>query len=339
MNPQTLAAKWGSKDIWLRALFVRAALIWLFRDELTDLQLGRLTWLAALLENAYILGKAQASGFPTAEEAFRQAVEAMRRDIASRIGEVSADAELDRLQKIACDARAVDPLKIIFGHLAGNTKRIYGANRTRTVDLKREWLISHPRGEPRSGQYADDYHINAETYVKGSTATVELQIFLDHFDVFSLLAVPMLLTHELVAHTQAREDRNDDNSIWAEGVMDWVSFFFFERWAPKVDLPLGLMKAHGEQLAKDRMFSPRDTGRIAADNFVQWLTLNPSVQREPVAKYNTARLALQVNVIDRPLPEKDRFASRMANIRRDAALQQGVTDWLHDHATAADLLG
>jgi hypothetical protein len=340
MTALALVEKWGSKDTWLRALFVRSCLIWLFRDELTELQLGRLTWLSLLLENAYTLANGEAARFDTAEEAFHQAVDDVKRDIASRINSAGGcDLELERLEKTVCGAQAADPLELMFACLARNTRRIYKANQCRRMDLKREWLIDHPRGESRPGQYSDPYHVNAETYVRSDTATVELQVFLDRFDVLSLLAVPALLTHELVSHTQAREDRNDDESYWAEGVMDWVSSFFFDKWATWIDLPAGLTKDHGEQLRNDRMSNSRYTGRLAAENFVQWLTRDRLVRYKPVAERKTAMFALQVNVIDRPLPEKDTLASRMANIKRDTALQEGITGWLRHRVGAADLLG
>src|ERR1700748_307464 len=134
MPSPTLAEKWGSKDVWLRSLFLRACLIWLFRDELTELQLGRLAWLSSLLENAYTLTKSQASRFDTPEEAFQQAVNAVKRDIAGRISGVGDDAELERLEKIACDARMVDPLELIFACLARNTKRIYRKTQLRRTN-------------------------------------------------------------------------------------------------------------------------------------------------------------------------------------------------------------
>jgi hypothetical protein len=337
MAQPRLLDKWGSKEIWLRALFVRAGLIWVFRDELTELDIGTLEWLMPVLEDAYRVADTEAARLHSNEEAFIAAIAAIKSQIDQRIAYSGSSAELERLKKVAEEADIHDPLQNTFQMLSKNTRNVYRSGRCRVMTLDREWLIDHPSGSMSAVRH-DPYSVNAETRIRGNAASVELQVYLDRFDAPSLLAIPALLTHELICHTQAREDRNNDRSIWAEGVMDWAALFFFEIWAARTGLPYGLTKIHGRRLWDNRMTSFRYTGRLAADTLVEWLVRDQSVKLTTVAQALTAKLALQVNVVDAPLPVKDALASRMANIRRDTALQESVRAWRHERASAEALL-
>jgi hypothetical protein len=337
MAQPRLLDKWGSKEIWLRALFVRASLIWVFREELTELDLGTLEWLTPVLGDAYRVADNEAARLHTNEEAFLAAIEVVKHQIGQRIAYLGSNAELERLKKLAEEADLYDPLQSFFEILSRNTRSVYRAEQCRVMTLDREWLIDYPGGSMSAVRH-DPYSVNADTRIKANTANVELQVYLDRFDAPSLLAVPALLTHELVCHAHAREDRNNDRSIWAEGVMDWTALFFFEVWVARIGLPYGLTKVHGRRLWDNRMTSFRYTGRLAADTLVEWLVRDQSVKLTSVAQALTAKLALQVNVVDAPLPVKDALASRMANIRRDTALQEGVRAWRHDSASVEALL-
>jgi hypothetical protein len=334
-----LSEKWGSKEIWLRTLYVRCALLWLFRDEFTDLDLGALKSLASILADAYLIAVAEAARPCSWQQAFVRSIELVRAQINNRIAAMGDDVELQRLLKLVEEAQACDPLQEIFNQLARRTKNAYRTSPKRAVVLDRDWLISHPVGETRPGQYRDAYHVSAQTVIDGSKAKVELQIHLDRFDVFSLLAVPALLTHELICHAHAREDRNNDRSLWAEGVMDWVAMYFFDAWAGQVGLPYGLTRLHGRQLWDERSGGPwKYTGRLAADALVEWLTIDRSVRRTATAQVLACKFALQMNVVEAPLPTKDVLASRLLNIKRDQSLQRSIRDWHHSDAPVAALL-
>jgi hypothetical protein len=124
----------------------------------------------------------------------------------------------------------------IFDKLVGNTRNIYRAGPRRKVRLLREWLNTHPVGSARPGDFRDPYHVDACTDVQQQLllSTVQLRIHLDEFDARSLLAIPALLTHELVCHAYANDGQNNQHSIWAEGVMDWTAAFFFEKWCHRL---------------------------------------------------------------------------------------------------------
>jgi hypothetical protein len=345
VTPQTLQEKWGSKEIWLRALFVRAGLIWLFRSEFGELELGNLEWLSSVLTEAYRIAKVQAELCDSAEAAFRSSLQLVKKEIKYRIASSEGSAELQRLVDLIDEGHLSDPLQQMFDLLVKETKKVYELNfcSCRATVLAREWLTNHPYGESAAGHYPDPYHVNAKTFVSGDTARVELQVHLDEFDVASLLAVPALLTHELVCHAHAREDRDKKTSTWAEGVMDWTALFFFRRWMLpfelRFDLP-AVTEDHGEQLWGGRRSRPRDTGRFAAKDLVQWLAADSSVKgAREVAELHTARFALQVNGVDAPLLAKDRLASLLLNIRRDVSLQEAVSAWLHEREPLDGLLG
>src|SRR5262249_51806860 len=62
--------KWGSTQTWLRALYLRTNVIWIFREELVRLELGQLRWLEAILRDVFLAITVQAGRFATNEEAF-----------------------------------------------------------------------------------------------------------------------------------------------------------------------------------------------------------------------------------------------------------------------------
>lgn len=335
-----LISKWGSKQLWLRSLWLRANLIWVFREELLRLELNELRWLGGILKDAYLTAHVQVGRFPTNKQAFDQSVEIVRNNIEQRIEASGADPELGRLLELVREATQCDAIQEIFNKLASETRSIYRMAPRRSVRLQREWLADHPLGASRPGNFRDPYHINARTTVQNQLSLIELQIHLDGFDVASLLALPALLTHELVCHAYANEDRSDQRSIWAEGVMDWAALFFFEKWGLRLGLPYAPIKTHGETFWEQRMTPTRYVGRATAETLVQWLANDALVQVRglTMARQVAARFALEVNVSAAPLLAKDSLASRIANIGADALLQQAFRDWRAGSSSAAAML-
>jgi hypothetical protein len=333
-----LIDKWGSKEVWLRALLVRLNIIWTFRDELRNLDLGNLSWLEVTLADAYIDARIGSRRYESAEDAFNFSMSLLKLKLEMRLAQTGPDEELERLLVLAESGTFCDHLQIMFNSLEIKSRTVYRRLAPRTVSLDREWLISHPKGSRIPREFSDRYHINAQTITDDDTARIELQIHLDNFDESSLLAVPALFTHELVCHAHAREDRNDDASLWAEGVMDWAAIFFFEKWCNKIGLPYGLVRNCGVGLWNSRMSPARHSGRLAADTLVEWLASEPSVRGLPVARPTAARLALEVNATPGVLRAKDALASRMANIWRDKDLQERIRAWRGATSSASELL-
>jgi hypothetical protein len=266
----SLSDRWGSKDTWLRAFFVKSNLIWLFREEFPQLLLGERRLLQAILSDAYFVASVEASHFETNEAAFARSIELVKNNIEQRISTMGGNAELDRLKALVDRANMCNPIGQIFDQLAKKTKTVYGAKFSRKATLESEWLIDHPLRSSRPGVYPDPYHVTAQTRVHGNNARIQLQVHLDEFEVLSLLAVPAILTHELVCHAHAQEDGYDSRSIWAEGVMDWTALYFFEQWSWCLGLPYGNTDEHGKILWERRMNASRLTGRYAAATLTQW---------------------------------------------------------------------
>jgi hypothetical protein len=321
---RSLVDKWGSRDEWLRVVYLRANILWIFRDEL--LRIDSLRWLKGILNDAYVAAELRASRYDTNEEAFSYCLAVIREKIEERIGARGLDDELERLQKLASDAQPCEPIQVIFNILAKDVRSLYAKSSRRRVSLHTDWINNHPL-LTSAGGFADPYHINARTRVRPDRSVVELQIHLDEFEAPSLLAIPALLTHELVCHAYASEDRNRVTSTWAEGVMDWVAAFFFEIWSPKLGLPYAAVKHHGGRLWDRRMFPTRYTGRAAADTLAGWLMGEPWVRGLGVAQRLVAKFAVEVNVTPAPLYKKDRLASRMLLIRTDSQLQEALRAW------------
>src|SRR6266704_6631695 len=117
--------KWGSKEIWLRVLYLRANVMWIFRQELLGLELEELRWLNAILNDAYLAITMQAARFTNNEEAFRSCLELITNYIEQRIERAPADAELQRLLQLTRDARPSDVIQGFYDKLAGDARNIY----------------------------------------------------------------------------------------------------------------------------------------------------------------------------------------------------------------------
>lgn len=337
--PASLSDKWGDESIWLRTLFVKSNLIWIFRNEFPSLLVNELTWLDAILKDAYLVASVEARHFDSNEAAFERSIEIVKNNIEQRISTLGSDAELERLKSLMDGAVICDPLQEIFRHLATRTRAAYGIAYARKAALEPKWMNDHPLKSSHGGDYPDPYHVTAKTAVDGNRATIRLQVHLDGFEVMSLLAIPALLTHELVCHAHAKESDYDSRSIWAEGVMDWTAMFFFEQWSWHLDLPYGNIDEHGKLLWARRANRSRLTGRYAASDLAKWLANEPSVRGINVARRVTAKLALDVNSWEAPLTEKDTLATRLAKIRHDKALQQAIRAWRSGSGPVSDLLG
>jgi hypothetical protein len=340
MTSEPLLQRWGSRPAWLRALFLRANLIHIFRDELTRLELDELESLNAILTDGYLTADLEARKFEKIEEAFGETVELLKANIEQRIELVQGGSdELRRLQNLVDDATALDFIQEIFDSLSKRSRQIYRAWGPRRTVLEREWLADHPRKALKPGVYRDPYHVDAVTTInQRNVATIELRVHLDRFDTLSLLAVPALLTHELVCHAHSRETGSDSKSMWAEGVMDWAAQFFFQRWSPGLDLPYSLTTVHGRELWQNRGTSDRHSGQIAAMTLLDWLRAEPQVRTFSVAEAMAARLTLEVNATDASLLAKDRLASRLADVWSDEDLQGRLRVWLSGSGPAGGLL-
>jgi hypothetical protein len=338
LRPITLAEKWGTKEIWLRILYVRIGLIWLFREEITQLELNESKSLAAIFDEAYRIANKVGREHSTDDAALEAARVLLQQEIDRRREICGDDSELQRLRSDIEIGLGFDPLHRLFDTLAKKTRDLYGAKQCRQTTLLPIWLNEHPLGALLTDEYLDRYHVTAATNVDPDGACVELQVHLDNFDVFSFLVIPRLLSHELVCHAHAREDRNSARSLWAEGVMDWVASFLLNKWLARLELPLGAAITHTAKFGERRTSRWRKAGHYAAEELVAWLMNDPTVRTVSIARYVVVRLAVEVNLYDAALPEKDLFASRLLNVSRDEALQLALSDWRQATGSVGALL-
>src|SRR5262245_30171212 len=104
----TLAEKWQDKESWLRCLHVQTSIMWLYRQQLIQLELGELRWLDGILRDILRAIAIHAPRAATSESAFQHAMELLRATIEAKIASVGADNELKLLLRIALDAEAHD---------------------------------------------------------------------------------------------------------------------------------------------------------------------------------------------------------------------------------------
>jgi hypothetical protein len=335
----TLAEKWQNKDSWLRCLYVQTSVMWLYRHELIQLELGELRWLDGILRDTLRASAIQAPRAATNESAFEHAIELLRATIEARVASVGADNELKRLLRIALNAEAYDLIQAYFNRLTERTRAVYRNAGPRKVELQRQWINNHPMPSPRPTVYADPFHVTAQTVINPDRSVVELCVHLDGYDVPSLLAIPALLTHELVCHAYANETGADLKSIWAEGVMEWTSGYFFKKWTSRLRLlPYASINSASDELRQSRISTERSIGITIADTLFEWFSVDDAVRGASMAEAATARYTVEINSVRAPLRDKDKLASRIANIWTEPALQADLRRWLARQLPASAML-
>lgn len=319
----------GSEAAWKRALYAKNALLWAFRSKMS--QIAGMQWLQdALTESSERFGLSCTSD----RVAFDQAKNFVVGVIDNRIDTYGGDRLTLRLRELALSGSACSALEDLFDLLADKATEVYRGLSTATAALRPEWLTSHPRARPGESP-PDLYSIDACTTLVKGKPQVELQIFLTAYDACCMMAVPRLLSHELICHVHAHDDRIDNRSAWAEGMMDWTATKLWEKWRMSLELPASHVLLHGRTLSSKRYPEFRATGHYAADNLCQWLT--ESGTPVEVAEYKVVRLTLELNVASKPLEAKDELVSRLSVLTDDSALQRDLATWA-SHGGPSDAL-
>ena len=88
----SLVGKWGSRDKWLRLVYLKVNILWMFRDELLSLE--RLRWLNGICHDAFVAAELYADRYDTDEEAFNYCLTVIREKIEQRIDARGLDDEL-----------------------------------------------------------------------------------------------------------------------------------------------------------------------------------------------------------------------------------------------------
>jgi hypothetical protein len=263
--------------------------------------------------------------------------------IAGRPAGAEERALLLELQDRIGTAKVEDPFKELFESVQTQAGALYGPS-WRPTRLSVAHTLSHPRNADLK---LDPYAVTAVTRLPpdAQAAEVELRIFCDEFGPAAYAAVPMLLAHEFVCHVPARQGKAKNDSDFAEGFLDWAAHYFLDRWASKIDRQLApAARRHADRLKgvlERRPDAPevhaRAMGHLAADNLVAWLEGDLGLSTEE-SEARVARLAVQLNVLDRPLDLKDRFVGFLSYSDLPPQMQEALRSWVADSVKAEQLL-
>jgi hypothetical protein len=249
------------------------------------------------------------------------------------------------LRELLSGAAGTDPFHRLFTGITALAQAIYQDD-WRTAELGMAHLRRHPRG----GQ--DPYGVTAATPWPPDdlAAAVELRIQPDGFGPAAFAVVPILLIHECICHVPARQDRAANDSTFAEGLMDWVGYFFHDRWAVALDPELApAARQHAEALrnvltrGSSAEAQARRAGHRAAHILQAWFEGEP--RDSPIAErlspaeagLAVARLAVQLNTVDRSLADKDHFVS-LLSVPLPPQLEDALRGWYSGRLPAAALL-
>ncbi len=236
----------------------------------------------------------------------------------------------------ACGA---DPFRAMFEAVEREARALYGSA-WRPVALS----LVHIRSHPRDPHQADDpYAVTATTWAGQDTVRVELQIFVDRFGPAAYAAVPMLFTHECVCHVPARQDRVKNDSTFAEGFLDWAAYHFLRIWAVRLDRELGpTARKHAERLKsvltgrpRTREGAARQLGHDAAGSLAAWFESECEMSAEE-SVHRVARLAVELNMVDRPLVGKEHMVSLLH--WPPPKVEQDLHSWVQGTMTTEQLL-
>lgn len=276
----------------------------------------------------------------------RKAVKAWDVDLDSVLGNKTLEPEarqlLTEVRRLVNCYVAHDPFQILFGAIEAKTQEVYGEG-WRPAVLSVAHINSHPR--PGAQAETDPYTVTALTPwpPNAGKAEIELLVYCDKFGPAAFAALPMLLTHECVCHVPARQDKAKNDSLFAEGFMDWAAYHFFHEWAGALDpelAPAARTHAKGlinvltqRELGKEA--AARLRGHEAAEALFSWFEGECRLPYEEAGP-RVARLAVELNQVDSSIEMKDYFVS-MLDLPFPPALGDLLRDWVAGEIDAGQL--
>jgi hypothetical protein len=235
-----------------------------------------------------------------------------RRTLAPAARQLFADMRISLRDGVASD----DPFTAMLRNIEQQAQALYG-DAWRPTALSVFHIRDHPRG---ANPAIDPYSVTAAIVWPPAPerAEIELHVYCEKFGPAAFAAVPMLLTHECVAHVPARQAEAKADSAFAEGFLDWAAYYFLDIWAIKLDPDFGpTVRKHAQRL-KTVLLGDRTTmegiarrvGHDAAEYLQAWfeqhLLMTPDESRVRVAQ-----LAVEINTVDRALTVKENLVSRL----------------------------
>lgn len=261
------------------------------------------------------------------------------------------DADLRKLlveiRSLLTSACATDPFQEIFDRISAKAREFY-RDKWRPASLEVALLGRAPRGG------GDPYAVTAVTEwpQDRATASVELGIHDQGFRPATFAALQMVFAHECICHVPACQEKAANDSTFAEGLLDWVAYDLHEQWAVTLDsalAPAALYHADTLRgfLTRDQSDegSARRRGHRAAQNLRAWFEdhdraayrVDGRASSTEVAVINVIRLATELNVVERPLADKDSFVG-LLGWPLPPEVERGLEAWLAREITADALL-
>lgn len=326
---------------WLN-LLVLAVVYYAVRAKLDRLyDMGTQTNSVQIVLDQLVLAAQEASAGITAEEdadaVLRNALKAWDANLDSVLSGKTLKSDVRKLltevRDLVSHCVAHDPFQALFAAIEAKAQAVYG-EAWRPAVLSVAHINSHPR--PTAQTSTDPYAVTALTAWRPTAvkAVVELRVFCDKFGPAAFAVLPMLLTHECICHVPARQDKAKNDSLFAEGFMDWAACRFLREWAGTLDPELAsAARMHAERLTEiltqhnhGKEAAARRQGHGAAESLFSWFEWKCGL---PVSEAGSrvARLAVELNQVDSPIRLKDHFVALLEQ-PFPPALDDLLRDWV-----------
>jgi hypothetical protein len=222
---------------------------------------------------------------------------------------------LTQIRDLVSHSAPNNPFQMLFAAIEAKTRDVYG-EAWRPAVLSVAHINSHPRPGAQTG--TDPYTVTARTPwpPNGGRVKVELHVYCDKFGPAAFAVLPMLLTHECVCHVPARQDKAKNDSLFAEGFMDWAACRFLREWAGALDPELAsAARMHAQRLTeiltqhdRGKEAAARRQGRGAAEALFSWFEWKCKLPPDEAGS-RVARLAVELNQMDSSIRLKDHFVA------------------------------
>ena len=311
-------------------------------DDFDNLRLGNrpiVPIVLARIDSAAAIARQATSCGQALTEATAFIDKALRHEIQVGAG-LRADetAVLDALCNACSAAQVADPFEALFETIAPCAAGLYDT----------DWppvALSTRRFASAGGAYGVSAFTLPASAANGPVEVV-LRIDPDAFGPKSYAAIPALLIHECVCHVATwmpvPPPSPDNGSPFAEGFMDFAADYYRALWSSELGALAPIVEQHGQQLFAEieQRGGPLSVGRRRGRHAAQVMKhqLVAQVGSTPAeASRLVARLAVELNVVPRPLAIKDRFVEHLPRSHH-VALGGAVLLALKDLTPAADLL-
>jgi hypothetical protein len=308
---------------WLN-LLVLSVVYYAVRAKLERLyDMGTQTKSVEAVLDQLMLAAQEASADVAAEEdadaVLRKALNAWDANLDSALSRKSLKPDarklLTEVRDLVSHCVAHDPFQALFAAIEDKAQAVYGEG-WRPAVLSVAHIGRHPRLAQTS---TDPYTVTALTRwppIAVKAVVVELRIFCDEFGPAAFAVLPMLLTHECICHVPARQDKAKNDSLFAEGFMDWAACRFLQEWAAALDPELAsAARMHAERLSEiltqrnnSKEAAARRQGHGAAEALLSWFEWKCALPPSEAGS-RVARLAVELNQVDSSIRLKDHFVT------------------------------